>query len=604
MIKVTESDKPGIFNLKVYSEDNFAELNMFFRKREILWNQKERVRKIPGTALLKFYKEMEDYEPIKFIPSKEYILARCKKTLEVKKRRFRINNDLYKFPPIKGKPPYEDFQSDCIIRGCEYNRYAFYVGMGAGKTYVSVNIFNQLNNIDKVGAALIVCVPEVLYNWRHEILKFNSVGITSDDIYVVDKKNRTPFESDKKIVIVTYRMFVAISDKYYKLKKKKASRNYKKVDIGIDNWFRDKPRMLIIDESQRIKNRTSRGYKCLNMQKHHFENRYLLTGTPMPKGYADLYSQMKILDPNLIDLTYQQFANWIGDTSGGYSEYDITKYKPDKVEEFIQQISPYVTRLDEEDILDLPELKIRKNYCFLTGDQLEIYKETIKKTLAVIKNDKGKIEYGYVKKHFAHIMSSLHNPDILKRSDNLYRSPELDKLLIRWDFKKHGKMEVLTSLLEKYIKEEKQRVLIWSTHPETIDYISKHFEKYKPYKIHGATKNKEETLNNFKKDKESKILVANTQCLSTGVNITECTRVIYFDRSYNFELFKQSLKRTHRHGQLNEVTTNILLFDVNLELDQDEILEDRNKINKDSFKESQVLKKDDIYKIFGEFNGK
>jgi SNF2 family DNA or RNA helicase len=53
---------------------------------------------------------------------------------------------------------------------------------------------------------------------------------------------------------------------------------------------------LVIDESSRFKNPSSKRWKMLKGHLKNFEHRYILTGTPTPKSYLDLWTQVGILD--------------------------------------------------------------------------------------------------------------------------------------------------------------------------------------------------------------------------------------------------------------------------------------------------------------------
>jgi SNF2 family DNA or RNA helicase len=53
---------------------------------------------------------------------------------------------------------------------------------------------------------------------------------------------------------------------------------------------------LIIDESSRFKDSSTKRFKALKKHLKNFKRRIILTGTPTPQGYADLWSQVAILD--------------------------------------------------------------------------------------------------------------------------------------------------------------------------------------------------------------------------------------------------------------------------------------------------------------------
>jgi SNF2 family DNA or RNA helicase len=79
-----------------------------------------------------------------------------------------------------------------------------------------------------------------------------------------------------------------------------------KADVYLINcenvpWLFEQKRLprwanLVIDESSRFKNPSSQRWKALKKALPSFEHRYILTGTPTPKSYLDLWTQVSALD--------------------------------------------------------------------------------------------------------------------------------------------------------------------------------------------------------------------------------------------------------------------------------------------------------------------
>jgi SNF2 family DNA or RNA helicase len=72
--------------------------------------------------------------------------------------------------------------------------------------------------------------------------------------------------------------------------------------INLENlvWLLDQPNAkfqnLVIDESSRFKDPSTKRFKALKKHLKGFQRRLILTGTPTPQGMADLWSQVGILD--------------------------------------------------------------------------------------------------------------------------------------------------------------------------------------------------------------------------------------------------------------------------------------------------------------------
>src|SRR5690606_1466161 len=68
--------------------------------------------------------------------------------------------------------------------------------------------------------------------------------------------------------------------------------------------------VLVIDESSKLKSRTSRTYKSLKRIRMHCSKCVIMTGTPSPNGLTDLWAQFDVLDggktlqPNFVDFRH------------------------------------------------------------------------------------------------------------------------------------------------------------------------------------------------------------------------------------------------------------------------------------------------------------
>jgi SNF2 family DNA or RNA helicase len=72
--------------------------------------------------------------------------------------------------------------------------------------------------------------------------------------------------------------------------------NVENVPWLVENWIPNKFDALIIDESSRFKDSSTKRFKALKTVLKSFKRRIIMTGTPTPQGYGDLWSQVAILD--------------------------------------------------------------------------------------------------------------------------------------------------------------------------------------------------------------------------------------------------------------------------------------------------------------------
>lgn len=65
----------------------------------------------------------------------------------------------------------------------------------------------------------------------------------------------------------------------------------------------------VVDESITIKNTEAGRTQRLLELAHRFKYRLILSGTPLTQGLIDLYSQIKFMNPAILNMTESQFAN-------------------------------------------------------------------------------------------------------------------------------------------------------------------------------------------------------------------------------------------------------------------------------------------------------
>ena len=97
--------------------------------------------------------------------------------------------------------------------------------------------------------------------------------------------------------------------------------------------------LLLIDESHHIKNPDSQAAKALLELANSAKKRMILSGTPVPNNFDDLWSQFTFLYPD-----YQIFGDFVN------YQFNLTDYADSVVEqlEFVkEQINPWYFRISK-----------------------------------------------------------------------------------------------------------------------------------------------------------------------------------------------------------------------------------------------------------------
>lgn len=491
-----------------------------------------------------------------------------------------FKQELLKKEPVKGISPNEDYQKQDIIKGITRNRYIYDLDMGLGKSYILSGVLAHLQYYDDLGKVLYVTTRSGTYNFYHELLKFTY--FSPDDIVIASKDTTDIFEQNKKIIIIDFDTFRLLSDKYYKKANKKSGVKYRKSPIPIDNWIGDKKACLILDESHCIGNPKSRRFSTLKLIADRFYFRYLSSGTFADK-IEKIYSQLSILDAGLVhNMNYTDWLAEYASVGNRFSAYAINYFKKDKIDSLMTTLrKTFASHRRTQDHIKLPEHNIQTVYVKMSDEHREIYEKFVKYEMNEM-SDMRKIQNS-----FPYLMLSVDNPHFLK--NHVDRLPaDVNKLVGKFKSTSIEKFSVCDDLIDQYVVENNEKIIIWTIHPYTANLLKERYSKYDPLIINGEievpkgmTKDeyKRELVEQFKKSKTSKILIASILVLNTAVTMTFLKTQIYFEKNFNFIDWSQSLKRVHRLTQEENVTTFNLVYDHSLDLYIMKNLESKGMLN-------------------------
>lgn len=483
---------------------------------------------------------------------------------------------LKKNPPFVGKEGFENFQLEASRKLVQSTRKLLDISCRHGKTYICCNAIGSLYKVGAIDRVLVVCRNEGMSNFASEILRFIPY-FTEDDIGMVYTWNRD-VESyfDKKIIITNYITF-RLSCAYYN---PKASVKSKKPMIDFSKWGNH--RMIVLDEVQSINHYDSLQTHMIQLHRDYFDYRYGLSGT-LGFNFLNWYSLAKFMLPNRMTMSFSEWKDYV--TTGQFNDRIIES----RAKEFKENILDKLLITYHDCIVQPQDVKV-VTYCDMNDEFRQIYKEICNKYLTEIFSlGNGKANPNDALLKFGELSKLTSNPSLLKGYEN-------------FPITKNPKFDILKSLLDKYVNEQGNRVIIWSTHPSVLNALGKELAKYKPLIIHGDTstsvkkEDRIDELNAFKKDSTRKILLTN-KVLSTSISVTECCRQIYWDLPLNSDDLEQSMERVRGPMQKEQTETNFLLFSKSVDLYiWFEILKKKSNVRK-VILEKQTLSMEDFKKM-------
>lgn len=363
--------------------------------------------------------------------------------LELYRRAFK--QELLTFPPLQGKPPYEDYQIADITRGICQNRFLFHHEMGLGKSYILTALIEHKRFYGDIYKCLIFSTPIGTRNLKSELLKHGK-NMKEDDIITFTSAGAIPFEdrdifNTKKypqtIIILSYDALKSVSNYYYdkkygtKTKKHPSTgKNYRANCMPIKEWLGGRPGGLFLDENHSLAVPSSRRTQVMNWIVPYFNQRFLFTGTLADK-YEKLYEPCWILDKALVGgMDYQTWCETYNELGNKYSAYAINPDKWDliKLEQLnIEMMKKYCSKREMLQCLDLPlNYEVPTIYCDMSPLQRRIYERFSNFTAqeqSALAGDGGKSFSERMVNLFQYLQGAVDNPTCLQNSSKFDNFP-------------------------------------------------------------------------------------------------------------------------------------------------------------------------------------
>lgn len=229
---------------------------------------------------------------------------------------------------------------------------------GMGKTGICLEDFRRKREEFLVSRALVLAPLTVCVNtWPEEIKKWGTFKRMKMHVAHGKKGLSLPLVNKADIVVT----------------------NPESLKWFLSNFKRIEPfDVVYIDESTMYKNQSSNRSKNLRKLTQKLQNkipnRYILTGTPSPKGIADLYGQFLQLDPSILGGTLSEFRTRFKFKASRRPWGVVWEPTKDTEALILEAIKPYSIRLDAKDHLDMPDFVQTHRYVTLPQEAMAIYK--------------------------------------------------------------------------------------------------------------------------------------------------------------------------------------------------------------------------------------
>jgi SNF2 family DNA or RNA helicase len=229
--------------------------------------------------------------------------------------------------------------------------YGIFFDMGVGKTALMLSLIEHLA-FDKLEISnVLIIAPASVANkltvWQDEIQKWDNFSFFDyHDLSGTQKKRKEKIENNKPSITIMS-------------------------DALVTWWFEeyghmDMFDMIIIDESSRFKSSKAKKFKRLakmiDLDRHRV---YLLSGTPVPNGWQDIWSQIFLLDKGKrLGTSYWKFLDNYFMTYG----YKRVLTKANKA--YLLQLIKDICVFASSENIKLPKLEEKKIMLKFSNDRL------------------------------------------------------------------------------------------------------------------------------------------------------------------------------------------------------------------------------------------
>ena len=389
--------------------------------------------------------------------------------------------------------------------------------MGLGKTIQTLALLQknkeELHARGERGTVLIIMPTSLIYNWQNEAARFApDLNIL---IHTGAARTRQPEDfAAYDLVFTTYG--ITRSD----------------ADLLKVFYFH----YIILDESQNIKNPSSKSFKAIRSLSG--KHRLALSGTPVENSVADLWPQMAFVNPGLLG-SHSHFQNQF--------VIPIEKKKDEEQARRLQAlIKPFVLRRTKSQVArELPPKTEQLFFCKMDDEQAELYEKT-------------KSEYrNAILDHMGQAIPARSQIQMLQGLTRLRLLANHPKMTDPGYAGSAGKFENVTHTLQNVL-DRGHKVLVFSQFVKQLDLYRTHFdrENIRYAYLDGSTRNRETVVEDFRRNDEVKLFLISIKAGGVGLNLVEADYVFILDPWWNPAVEQQAIDRTHRIGQ----TRNVFIY--------------------------------------------
>ena len=466
-----------------------------------------------------------------------YIKEQSEAGLTIKNSDLRWQNEFDEFRQAVSREisrPLKTEQEKASFFLATMKRAANFSVPGAGKTAMMYGTFAYLSSPeqDKVDKLLVISPLNAFAAWRTE---FEKVFGSKRQLHYMNLRDNK-YNNDPGSIKHDWVRSDVITINYEALKSK----------ISVLNDLIDSKTMLVFDEVHRIKGIGGQRAKAALELSQAPRYRYVLTGTPIPNGFRDIYNFLHLMYPD----EYSTFFAW-----------DLNELNSIDPEDVNRKLAPFFWRTNKED-LHVPKPDPDNIIKVEPSEKQEILAD------AIYENENGALAL------FIRLLQASTNPELLKYNINYRELGLVDGDSYTWsqdeakikkanqsDIKAYERFALKDIETPKFdhginlitdLVAEGKKVLVWGMFVGTMHKIKRCLEEkgLKTILVYGETpkKDREGLINEFR-DGSAQVLISNPNTLGESISLHQTVHdAVYFEYNFNLTFMLQSRDRINRLG--------------------------------------------------------
>ena len=412
---------------------------------------------------------------------------------------------------------------------------------GLGKT-IQVQALIKLHQAELL-PCVIVCPTSVTEQWHHEFR--HKCGIQGFLCQVINS-SKVMAAPGFDVYITTYDLIK--EDKLF-------------------DMVRDKIKLVVIDECQRIKNHLSGRAKAIQKFCKDMEHVIPLSGTPIKNNAGEYFTVLNLIAPRLfphyatfIERDCDSYHNGWGYKVGGLRNPELFH---DKTKDFI------LRRTKDEVLKDLPSLTRRFFHCELDRKVNKAYSAALK--------DLEDLYYS--------------------EDDSFTRQSNMLAIMTKMrQVTAIGKVEQCVDFVTEFMTSNERKITIFAHHEVAITLLKDKLNDwlaangFKPLlHLHSGLNplQRQELLVKFKEENH-RVMIASTLAAGEGLNIQFCADAVMFERQWNPANEEQAEGRFHRFGQEYPVSITYMIASETIDEYFTELVESKRAIVKSTLDNKEV----------------